>query len=885
MPGLGERTAQGIGALVTADRATDVAFDMDESVLVEPPFALRRYGSQIVPEMTFGGDVGAQEVEMLSSQYWILKPQQEDISKLHETTLGGGWVMLLSEFNTTAAVKQEPLFRVPTEIPGITGGAGVALNNNDLFFTLRRTAGATWATPLTGLGYVPITLLSLHVAVDPMMEATTLHNPDQGYYLRWQCSGTQRHAPDNLIVFYWGGPLLPGGFGEYCLTFHGSGLCVLSEYANGAWVQRDEWRYCLPHQVMDAAHTMRILPHMRKFMEFRSEVNENVQPVLYGNRRDPNPYAAPREQPRVNLYVVNPSATGQGSLHPFWVTGAGRVKFDVRRDQRLAWQVSQIRYPVVGSLADSPFVVPLGMDNTLPFNIRTDYFKIKAMRQADPEEILADIDTTVFNVQTGLPLTAHASGGFQLPGDENQLEVVFTFSTSDILYTPFLRGFSAERAGTTGTKSIGITTGGQLTDCQITGPTADPTHETASLTIEDTLNELASLRQRGGQNVRVQTTYDPTDLTKKSILIAGRVGRADARLLGYHAGQGYPDPDWRQFEIQVMGEWQRLADQIMLGQFNFAEDRTAPVSEWENGTPPAWKISEIVRVLLNSCGYPDNQIDVAPIATTANRLPVDKDAATDYLPLPFTAIGDYIQRILRDYLGGYLAWDANSINGGLRGMWRARFAPQVNAGDVPVWSFSNDAPVPLAGVTLTGRPEAYGAKTSPIHRGSFRTYPIPPEANTLIVTTTGDLLPNKAQTNLTQWLINYRSYNPPGGPGIATPGPANPDYLGRFVPLVITDPAVAPGKNAAERQAALDLFCRRIYNIACRASELAEWESDLVLITDATDTLLDRKRPLRYGDFVRVDGVDFILRSCNPSFRKDSAQLAVYSAEIYRAPD
>jgi hypothetical protein len=278
-------------------------------------------------------------------------------------------------------------------------------------------------------------------------------------------------------------------------------------------------------------------------------------------------------------------------------------------------------------------------------------------------------------------------------------------------------------------------------------------------------------------------------------------------------------------------------------------------------------------------------VDVAQVALFPNRLPVDKDASPDYFPLPFSAIGDYIQRILRDYLGAYLLWDANATGGGLRGMWRARLGPRVNPGDAPLWSFTNSAPSPAAGVTISGRSESYLARTSPIHRGTFRTYVVPPEANALLVTTTGDLLPNKAQTNLTQWLVNYRSYNPPGGPGLAVPGPNNPDYLGRFVPLVITDPAVAPGKTPAERQAALDLFTRRIFNIACRATKMAEWQSELVLVADASDTLLDRKRPLRYGDFIRIDGFDFILRSCNPSFKKDTVQLASYSAEVFRAPD
>jgi len=891
MPGLGERTAAATGAVITPNRATDFAFDLDEVVQVEPPWSFRRYGNEIVPDPT--SVVGQFDVEMLASGYWIERPLQDQLNRLHERTETNSTVMLLSQFELAPDIVQEPLYRTPTELTGLTTGAaaGLALFNNDLFFGYRRAAGAMWNAPLTTVSRVKPTQETENIVLDRAMEAKVDHLEDQAYLLRFHLAGTHRHAPDNLLTFYFGGPLFAEGYGEYALTFHGHGGCTLREYAGGQWVNRDEWQWTTPHQVMDAAHTMRIIPHVRRYIEFKSETNRLFTPTLYlAPRPGIGPWAAPQGSPTVQLYTVNPSVTGQPSLNPNWVTGKGRVKVDVRRDLRAYWQVARLEYPPGGILVDMPFVIPWGMDNAVPLIARADGFKVLRMASGDNGEVLADIVMTVFDVQTGLPLPAHGSGtGLQLPGDENQLNVGFNFSSVDGTRTAFLRGWNVERAGQQATKVIGLTLGGQLTEVSITGPSADPTHETASLTIEDTKNELNELRERGGMNCRVQTQYDAGDPTLKSVLFYGRVTRADANLIGPDVGQTYPAPGWRRLDVQLVGEWQRLADQLMIGQFDFTSDRAAPQSEWIAGTPPAWKIGDAVKEMIRAAGYPDNQIDVSQIPDGL-RLPISTEDSQNYYPLPFTSIGDYVQRVLRDYLGAYLIWDANAENGGFRGMWRVRLGPVIAAGATPLWEFVNDEPPPAAGPagtrTLTFRSEAFGANKSPVRRGSFHSYVSPPEANAVIVTTTGALLPSKANTGVVQSLINYRSYNPPGHtPDLAVPGPTNPDYLGRFIPLVLTDAGLATGDTPEKRQAAVDLVARRLYNIACRATKHASWEAELVLITDPTDTFQTRKRPLQYGDFVRVDGIDHLVRSCNPSYSRDHLQMAHYEAEVYRAPD
>lgn len=889
MPGLGSRTATAAGSSVTPDRVVEVHFDVDENVLLAPPFSRRRYGKQIVHDVD--QFPSASEVELLKSGYWIIRPLQGHLDKLNETTELGSAVMLLSEFNAISHVKQEPLYRTPTEVPGLsTGSSGtLATSANDLFFVMRRPAGASWNLALTVLSRIQPTLDSAHIVMDRVMEAKTLHDPNQGYLLRWQCAGTQRTAPDVLLNFYFGGPLFSGGWGEYVLSFHGDGACHLYEFVDPNYQRRMSWRYSLPHQVMSAAHTMRILPHMFRHCEFKSEVNEFAEPTQLFNQVRNEPYQSSREAPTVALYIANIDITGQPSESPNgWVTGPGYVRVDIRRDQRLAWQISRLQYPPTATLADFPFVIPCFADLNALMAVRTDYFRIRRLRPSDPSDILADITTTPVDAETSIPLSGDPVAGWSLPADPAKVAVQFEFTTADILLTPFLRGYTAELIGSVAAKTIGEKTGGAVTDYQITGPSADPTHETASLTIEDTLNELTSLRTRAGQNCRIRTSYDSADQTLKSTLFQGRVAQADAKLLGWDRGQTYPSPEWRELSITLIGEWQRLHDQLMIGQFDFSQDETADPSEFVNGIPPPWKISRVVEHLISYCGYQVNQIDVATIAALGTRIPLEPDSGGAWFPAPFTAVGDYIQRILRDYLGAYLTWDPNALNGAaFRGMWRVFLGPTIPAGASPLYSFTNAEPVPVSGVTLLGRTESYPADTTFIQKESFKSYPVPPEANALLVTTTGNLTLDRAQMGMVQCVINYRSYNPPGGPGLDDPDdPDNVDYLGRFVPLIITDPLITSGgRTAAERQALLDLFTRRVFNIALRGSKRLQWESPLALVTDASDPLLNRRRPLRFGDFIRVDGVDCILRSCDPSFTKDHMQFASYSADIFRAPD
>lgn len=60
------------------------------------------------------------------------------------------------------------------------------------------------------------------------------------------------------------------------------------------------------------------------------------------------------------------------------------------------------------------------------------------------------------------------------------------------------------------------------------------------------------------------------------------------------------------------------------------------------------------------------------------------------------------------------------------------------------------------------------------------------------------------------------------------------------------------------------------------------FEAPLLFVTDESDVHQTKPRPLRWYDPVYVDDELFLVRSCNPTYSKDSVQMAVYELEAPR---
>jgi hypothetical protein len=84
----------------------------------------------------------------------------------------------------------------------------------------------------------------------------------------------------------------------------------------------------------------------------------------------------------------------------------------------------------------------------------------------------------------------------------------------------------------------------------------------------------------------------------------------------------------------------------------------------------------------------------------------------------------------------------------------------------------------------------------------------------------------------------------------------------------------------------VDVFCRRIYDQACHGTKVVPFIAPLALVVDPNDGFQVNPRPLRYYDPVTItdNGAvsQWLVRNCNPIYKKDSVQYASYELEAPR---
>lgn len=419
----------------------------------------------------------------------------------------------------------------------------------------------------------------------------------------------------------------------------------------------------------------------------------------------------------------------------------------------------------------------------------------------------------------------------------------------------------------------------------ITGPDKDFTHESASFNVEDLTGQLTQVNTRARIRTRIETEYDPMDSTKRSVLFDGYIDRADGRQKGTQGAYGlsqagskrlFPSPAWKEFEATLSGMWRRLNQQLTYQRVTLGGGDLF--------------VTNVCRDLLSFSGLPSSQIDIPDDPTLI--LPSGGGSEENLLE-PFATIGDTVAGLLHDYLGWFLVWDGNAgANGTLRAIVPPPLAGPYNA----LARFTLDPPTTPGTVPVL--PGAYGSvnwvasqlggagtdvtiPTCFIRKKTFQTHVKPPECNAIHVTATGLTLPTPGtgQYQYNQWAWNPASYDffvDGSGDLVKTADPTNPDYLGEIIPLVVVNTSLGGG-TPQQAQHSIDIYTRRLYDVAAHAQKWLMFEAPLALVIDQFDTKQSNPRPLRYYDpvFVQKGGVDtlFLVRSCNPSYTKDSIQM------------
>lgn len=859
---------------MTPFRKSRTRLDASWPVLIEPAWTACRSGADIRAAMQ-GGIHDSYNVFFSGVGCWAMQEIQVNAWTTAERDDRPGSQLRLQDYNAVPAVKERPRFRKSTELGVVY--PSLVMTSGDHY--LRREVPADGSFNDSFDGHVaaygrPSYLFGTDAGMKRTLISKRLTQVDGGLVARFQIGGTQLHAPDVPYAIYFGGMVIPG-HGTFCLAFHGDGNCRLLERRDAAdWVLVSEWRWCPAANVCNRSHQMIILPARRPtgelFLSFRaSEPGDRTGQLASLTNTYVTRAQSPLEHvvPLGKRWLVDGRPVTRAS-----VTGVGPVVHDERADQLVHHQTSFSRYPAFGSLLVD---YPIGLDF---FVGKGQNFRLTC-ESTTPGG--ATLTGRVYDSETFTELTLVSRGPdyavYQPNHGMRALHVEYEFGTDAYgTVTPLLWSYKISRDGLydiTSTTEV-IVKGRHYS---ISGPEADPTHETARVEIKDLTNSASILATRGFIHTIVDTQYDPDDATKKSVLFEGVTTRVEALKKGT-AGRTFPDPNWRDFDTSFAGIWAKLNQTINFAQLKYDQDPN-PASWGANNEKPPWKVTDLCRVLLQSAGFPLSMLDVPdspirffPTPGSDERLILE----------PMIRIGDFVVNTLKNYLGWFLIWDGNATGAGapLRGMLRAR-RPSTSP-------YTNLARFQTAGASgkLVHRPESYGTTnytgTNPlafIRKGTFRTWVKPPEANMVIVMSlAGDLPGNDGKARLSNWAANAKSYNwgrNADGSVYESADPSDPDYLGYMVPLIIMDPSLGS-------QEAVDWHVRRYYDFTCHAIKMCSFEAPLLLVNDASDSYQVAPRPLRYYDPVLINGAQFLVRNCNPDYTKDDHQWAHFECEAPR---
>lgn len=877
----------------TPYRTSEVVFDRDEVVHVEKPFGLTRWGENLSPDFKDGI---SQNIELLASGYWILKPYNWDFSKAQLTTDFG--TIRLSEWTASTQTEEIAKWRKPSELTGaLTGASGDLSTQGDWWIRRRILSSGSFDDGIDG-ALEPVTLPSAQLAMQTVLRYNGVLPAQQGYIIRWTIFDRMDSHPDTLFTFYFGGPIEKEGFrGQYAITVSANGMMILFEQEDAStWTKRAEWEYSPPALATFGTHTIRIIPHAIDWIEFRhtgvGSSYESLPLDVVLTRTD-----------RAFPYHLEYDSRDRKKPRPT-VTGAGTPQLDVRRDLKIDFQINKVLYTTGSAdkaiLRDHPIDIGLRLASSPVLESRFDgffyqnpetgvYYSQATMKCWDPKAA-AYISTTTESYTDPISGGTASRDGFIVPTPKAIVQIQMEWYTDANWISPVIQGYNLYRQGTTIDQSNGEETASateHIREINIAGQEGqDSTQGSAHIDLIDRVNTLTKIDQRASIPVVVRTSHLLADPTNKVVIFKGFCERANGTqkgtpTLNRRGGTTSAYKDWKNYDLTCRGMWLRLHEYyIHHGMVNFANASQGPEGvEWQAGRGPEppkdpatglyypWKFTDILKTVFDWAGFTKDQIDI-PDNPLRPWLDGDPGSIETLRFWPYTNVGEYVEYICTSFLGGWMIFDP--MAGTADGMWRFRRFPD---GTEPIrWNFTS---TPAAAGKLPHRLDSYAALTSPIKRGSLTTYIVPPEGNRLTVSTL-DRNGSNDQTALRSTRTNDVSCEFPDS--IILPDPTDPDYLGRIVDIVYLDTLLGT-------QEAVDYVATRVANIALRGYRVTHLTSHLVFIDpSATDSYysLGTYRSLLFGDLVKVDGVKHMVRGVNPAYRHDRIQLASYELQEWR---
>lgn len=814
-----------------------LVIDVTEPLQTRPEWHIIRSGNQISRVSKAGANVSS-NVSLQLGGGWTLAPHEDDLTRITSSNYSNT-VVGAADVNLAGGWLTQNTYQKPTET-GI-GASGSLISTGVPAFTKRVSAAGSWDTELSAdLSALPKPALpTADIPMNRVLSSVRTYAENAGFALNIVVP-PDSIGQDTLLNFYFGGPAQTGTSGkvggQFCLTLRGSGEALLQEFDGVTpWAVRKRFRWIGGEHIGSlGVYTVWIFPYARNTIAIRT-VDTAISPAdsIFGIGTAINTATtlalAPSQITRGGTYYRS-VASNTGYTPGPYMTGAGQIRLDVRRDLRPLITIVHLSPPLAGgTLVDAPFWIPF------PIPAGTALTLTQAAVTPKDSTLVASL----YDATTHAALTPVGTNKWQSNGGQQLYYAKFGYTPDSLIeQTPTLWAYEVQVAPASVVSRSGTSVVIPLQGLSITGPDLDPTHDTASCNLQDPADSNSLLRTRARMHSRINSYSDLGALN--SVLFEGEIQRANAGYKG-HAGSAWPLPSWREYDVTMTGMWARLADQVNLCLRFYTDD----------GSGNPWRITAIIRDLLAVAGFPPYMIDVPE--QDIRLQPVDSSGANDLVLQPGSSIADFVLKLARDYLGAVLLWDPNA--GITPGMWRLIPNPGLNPSTF-LWSFL-DSPGP--GLLAT-HPSSYATGTTFIAkvdgRSTFSSYIAPPEANFIQVVGTGG--PGPSGTGASQKsivLYNAKSFNFTG----PTSDPTSPDYLGRFVPVVYVD-------STLQDDASMAFVARRLYDQIAHAQKWIQFSAPLVLLSPAMtgDPLQTLYRPLRVNDPVYVLGVPCLVRSCNP---------------------
>lgn len=875
----------------TPDRTTVVTLDVPYTALQMPLWTddlwMGDIGSSLIPPV----DVG-----YLPEIGYRLQDYQSSISYLHETDIADDSVLNMSVASSVLAF---PTYRPKSELLDVPAGDQRV---GDTFQRKAIGAGDTWEDALAGdqASFPGQDLDPPTVPLDRIARGPTSHKPNNDIHIRIEVPGTARSHGQVAAVAFCNVPgkrrsqTLPGN-GTYQLALFADGTANLYERLTDlSWVRREMGiRWADPAAVFGRSHVISIRSDAKRdpvtgkwtgraiFFGF-SDISSIASALSAGISGNGHLYRIP-----------GPSLANQPTLEP--------VRIDVRRDVRAAFQVSISKYKTTGKLTCKIRTTPGEL-------FQTDVYPIYVTAFGDiptyGEDSVSSLAIDLYAVQedgTSVLCTKLESGNDSrrtwvystftgLAGAQSYYAELTFDASGDGFTAPTVTRLTHFRDAVAATRTPTPLVIPIVSSISISGPGADPTHETATFTAPDLGGVLrAKIGTRSNVPIRCDQYYDAEDPALFSVLFSGRAFLSQFKVKGPKTtGTTYPVKRWGIYRMLCAGEWARMMEKkttrLFLPSGNDPTDNKSP-----------FLVTTLLRALFREAGLLDSQFEL-PVSsmrcfTASKEESMVIEPYTDILPLILT--------IAREYLGAYVVPDLNATNGGgasdVLGCWRVLIPPSPGEdGEYNyLCRFLQGRPAAVTGVRLTTDPLTYpdlaGIPQTFIRKDSLVTEIEPPEGNIVIVDGVADMLGVLATSGLNtrlrsrQTLTNWPAVDKGQEAPLPLPDPTHPDYTnGEPVILYYQNPGLVNEK-------AINFMARRLFDLGCHARHWRKFEAPLKLIFDASDPLQIRARKLQFGDAVLYQEDDgtmarYFVGSCNIKTGEGQSKNSMAAYELFSIP-